>query len=245
MTKCLYKKFAEVYDLIMDNKFYSDYYTFIVELIKKLNFKPKNILELACGTGKLAKIFLSRGYNIEGLDLSDEMLKIAKSKGLKVYKGNIINFRLRNKYDLIVCAFDSLNYIQKKSDLQKCFNSVNRHLNQNGLFIFDMNSDFKIKNIIPKFKTKYYKIGKYILIWLNSHKKDKWIAEIILFEKLKDRIYKKFYERHIERAYRIDTIKDALKKAKFKIISTYSDFKFNKIRKDSLRWFFICKKMTN
>jgi len=89
-----YEKFAEVYDSIMPDKFYEDYYKFIIEILKKLELKPASILELACGTGKLAKIFLDEDYNIEGLDLSQSMLSIAKKKGLKVYQGNMVNFKL-------------------------------------------------------------------------------------------------------------------------------------------------------
>lgn len=237
-----YEKFAEVYDSIMPDKFYKDYYNFIVKILKKLKFKPESILEVACGTGKLMELFHKKGYQIEGLDLSEGMLNIAKKKGLKVYQGNMINFRLNKKYDLILNIFDSLNYIQKLTDLQKCFVTTNRHLNKNGLFIFDMNSDFKINKVIPKFKTEYYKIGNTELIWLNSHKQNKWVSEMIMFCKTNKK-YERFYEKHIEKAYKLIKIKNLLKKANFELINIYSDFNFSKVKKNSKRWFFVAKKL--
>ncbi len=241
-TEKPYEKFAEVYDTFMDNTFYEDYYKFILKILGRLKFKPNTILEVACGTGKLTQRFHKEGYMIEGLDLSEEALKIAKSKGLNVYQGNMIEFKLENQYDIVLNIFDSLNYIQKLSDLHKCFNSINKHLPKSGLFIFDMNSDFKINKVIPTFKTEYYKVGDTELIWLNSHETDTWIAEMILFVKTNDK-YERFHEKHIEKAYTLGEIKIALKKANFELLNLYSDFKFKKVKTDTKRWFFIARKL--
>lgn len=237
-----YEKFAEVYDAIMRDNFYKDYYAFVIKLLRKLKFEPKAILEVACGTGKLTGIFHKRGYNIEGLDLSTVMLKIAKKKGLKVHQGNMINFKLKKRYDLVLNIFDSLNYLQKLSDLQKCFKTTNKHLNENGLFIFDMNSDFKINKVIPKFSTEYYKVDNTELIWLNKHKPNTWIAEMTMFCKSNGK-YTRFYEKHIEKAYRFDEVKRLLKKANFELINIYSDFNFSKVKRTSKRWFFVARKL--
>lgn len=237
-----YEKLAEVFDIFIRGEFHKNYYDFIIRILKKLRFKPRNILDLACGTGKLARFFLDAGYEIEGLDLSESMLNIARSKGLKVYQGNMINFEIGRRYDLIICVFDSLNYILKQSDLLKCFKSVNRHLNQNGLFIFDMNSDFKINEVLPTYKNDYHKVGDTELIWLNSHRRNTWVGELILFQKTENGKYQRFYEKHVEKAYKITKIEKLLRKAKFELLRTYSDIKLNEIKKDSKRWFFVCKK---
>jgi len=145
---------------------------------------------------------------------------------------------------LILCIYDSLNYIQRQSDLQQCFNSVNKHLHPDGLLIFDMNSVFKINRIIPNnpVKTQYHRVGDIELVWLNLHEPDTWIAEMIFFERMENGTYQRFYEKHIEKAYRLSTVKGLLKKANFEIIAGYSDLQFNEIRKNSNRWFFLCKK---
>lgn len=197
---------------------------------------------MACGTGRLTNIFHKKGWVIEGLDLSKEMLSIAKKKGFKIHKRNMINFNLNKKYDLILNIFDSLNYIHKSSDLKKCFQTANRHLNEKGFFIFDMNSDFRINKIKSINKTEYYKIGETELIWLNKHIPNFWIIELIIFCKNKEK-YTRFYEKHIERAYPLNEIKRLLKITNFEIISIYSDFNFDKVKNNSKRWFFIARKL--
>jgi len=237
-----YEKFAEVYDSIIPDKFHNDYYKFIVKILRKLKYKPESILEVACGTGKLMKIFDIKGYNIEGLDLSKNMLYIAKKKQLRVHQADMVNFDFNKKYDLILNIFDSLNYVQNISDLQKCFESTNKHLCQNGLFIFDMHSDFKINKILPNVNTEYYKIGDTELIWLNKHKPNIWIAEMIMFSKSNGK-FTRFYEKHVEKAYKLTRIKKLLKKTNFELLYIYSDFNFGKIKRNSKRWFFVTRKI--
>jgi ubiquinone/menaquinone biosynthesis C-methylase UbiE len=236
-----YDKFAEVYDKIMSGNFYKDYFIFIEKAMKNLKFKPRNILEVACGTGRLMEIFHKKGYPIEGVDLSEGMLRMAKKKGLKVHRGNMINFKLNKKYDLVLNVFDSLNYVQKSSDLQKCFETANRHMTDKGIFIFDMNSDFKINKIIPTFGVEYHHVGNYDLIWLNHHKPNKWISEMILFSKANGK-YERFYEKHVEKAYRLSEVKKLLKAADFEILGIYSDAEFSRVTKTSRRWRFIARK---
>ncbi|MFX1519105.1 MAG: class I SAM-dependent DNA methyltransferase [Promethearchaeota archaeon] len=241
-----YDKFADVYDLVTPDEFYIDYFEFILRILKEMNFKPKKILDLACGTGRLAKIFLDKGYDIEGLDISTNMLEIAKKRGLKVYQSNMVDFDVGQKYDLIISTYDSLNYVLQESNLKKCFNSIKKHLNQEGIFICDMNSDYKINKVLPEYKVDYYDFGDTAeLIWLNSHEPDLWIGEVILFKKAEDGKYERFYEKYVERAYELKTIKKLLESANFEILETYSDFEFNKIKKDSKRWFFVSQIKTD
>ncbi|WP_287586081.1 class I SAM-dependent methyltransferase [Candidatus Borrarchaeum sp.] len=236
-----YEKFAEVYDLVTPEEFYFDYFNFIKKILKSLNYNPQNILDVACGTGRLAKILLDKDYDVEGLDISESMLEIARKRGLKVYQSNMVDFNVGQKYDLIISTYDSLNYVLQESSLKKCFNSIKKHLNQKGIFICDMNSDYKINKVLPEYKVDYYDFSEVNaeLIWLNSYQKNYWIGEVILFKKAEDGKYDRFYEKYIERAYELKTIKKLLKEAEFEILETYSDFELNKIKKDSKRWFFV------
>ena len=182
-SKTHYQKFAEIYDEIMGVKFYNSYAEFIFRILHKFNIKPAKILDVACGTGRLAKLISLRGYLAEGIDSSSEMINIAKKRGIKCFIKNIINFRLPQKYDLILCTYDSLNYITNLRDLKKCFSSIKKYLQPKGVFIFDMNSDFKINKLIAP-SVRYYKKKNTELIWVNSKKPNTWIAEMILFVKL-------------------------------------------------------------
>lgn len=235
-----YGKFAEVYDSLLDQqRFYDGYYQFIAKILGKLKFSPKSVLDLACGTGKLAEIFLRKGYMIEGLDLSREMLRIARKRGLKVHAGNMTRFNLRKKFDLVLCTFDALNYLHSLSEVRKCFGSVYSSLNYSGLFIFDFNSDYKIRSYLPKAsKTMHYEVGNFEVVWSNRHMPGKWIADIRMIEKGGRR----FHEVHVEKAYPIAAIRKLLNSAGFKVAGVYSDFEFNKVKRNSLKWFFVCRK---
>src|SRR3989338_3159390 len=182
MARDLYGKFAEVYDSVMRSQFFYDlYYAFAVEMCRKHKVKPKAVLELACGTGNLMQIFKANEFSVEGLDISEGMLLAAKSKGLKVALGDISNFNLGRKYDLILCIFDSLNHLSTLAKLESCFKSVKRHLC--GLFIFDLNSDYRINEIMPLYgvqeKMNY---DGYEIAWKNFSRKNRWTAQISMVD---------------------------------------------------------------
>jgi SAM-dependent methyltransferase len=224
-----YDKLAEVYDSIYPRKFYEDYYCFISRILEGMGSEPETVLELACGTGNLAKVFLDRGYSVEGFDMSGSMLSIARKKGLRIYRGDMADFELNKDYDLILCVFGSMNYIKDQSDLQRCFCSVSRHLARGGLFIFDINSDYRINELVPGYHTEYHKVYETEVVMLNSHEPDSWVTDMLFFVKTEDGKYQRFHERHVERAYKLDDVKSLLEKAGLEIVGSYSDFEFNEI----------------
>ena len=240
-----YEKFAEVYDLVTQEEFYSDYFNFIKKIYKVFDFiPPRKILDVACGTGRLAKLFLEDGYDVEGLDISESMLKVAQKRGLKTYLSNMVDFNLKKQYDLVTCTYDSLNYILQESTLQKCLDSIYKHLNRDGIFICDLNSSYKINKVIPEHKIDYYDFGDAELIWINSNEPNLWIGEVILFKKTETGKYERFYEKYVERAYKLKTVKKLLE-SNFEILDSYSDFNLNKIKRNTKRWFFLTKKKTD
>ncbi|MEM1535537.1 MAG: methyltransferase domain-containing protein [Candidatus Pacearchaeota archaeon] len=241
----IYKKFAEIYDKIMQEGFhrkYKQYYEFIIANAKRYGVSLNRMLDIACGTGKLAEMFRKKGYDIEGIDKSKNMLEIARQRGIKCYEADMAHFNLNKKYNLILCVFDSLNYLTKPNQIRKCFSCVSKHLEKGGLFIFDMNSDYKINSLLRNASTWYKKINNIELIWINSWKKDMWISKIIMFEKIKENIYKRYCEVHVEKAYSLAKIKKLLKETGFRIRGIYSSLNFDKIKKDSGRWFFVVQK---
>ncbi len=83
-----YQEFAEIYDEVMgQEQFYNEYFSFILEITHKSKLHPKNVLELACGTGKLSERFLNTGFSVEGLDKPRRMLAIARKRGMKSSSG--------------------------------------------------------------------------------------------------------------------------------------------------------------
>lgn len=144
-----YKGFSYFFDQIME---YIDYNEW-VEFTKKYVSKDKTILDLACGSGTLASLLSVEGYSVDGLDLSSEMVSLANDKFKAyhilndLYVCDMTNFNLDKKYDCITCYFDSVNHLQTLNDVKNMISCVYNHLNDNGLFIFDVFS-----------KSKYYEI---------------------------------------------------------------------------------------
>lgn len=139
MTNLLYKDMANVYDLIYKNKNYSEESKSIIKLIlEHKKSKGKELLELACGTGRFLEYFEKR-YNCHGSDLNKEMIAIAKKrlKKTKLSLDDMIDFKFNKKYDIILILFSSIAYAKTKTNLLKTIKNCYQHLNEGGLLIID------------------------------------------------------------------------------------------------------------
>lgn len=142
-----YKKFAYFYDEVMASLNY-DLWLEYVEPFLKPNDK---ILDLACGTGVFATMLKLKGFEAEGLDLSETIIEIAKEKAkinrlnIPFYIADMTSFLLNKKFNVITCFFDSVNFLSSPQDVQKLFECVKAHLQPGGLFIFDIFSQQMMK----------------------------------------------------------------------------------------------------
>ena len=134
----LYKKFARYYDLCYHDKDYSKETRFVQDLIRKHGIKGRSVLEVGIGTGGHAVYLENRGYDVFGIDLHKEMLAVARKKGLKVKQGDMRDFRLKRKFDIILCLFSTIHYNQNKNDLKKTIRNLYSHLKEGGILVFDM-----------------------------------------------------------------------------------------------------------
>lgn len=141
--KKTFKKYSQFYDLLYRDKNYQKEVDYIHELIKSNGKNTKSILDLGCGSGIHAEMLFDKGYDILGVDQSEEMLiearKSAKksNKNIKYKCQNITELSICNKYDTVTSLFHVVSYLNSNEDLIKTFNNVNSHLNNGGLFIFD------------------------------------------------------------------------------------------------------------
>lgn len=242
-----YKDFAQIYDLFMNDVPYKKWVLYLKRIWNKYNFNPKLIAELGCGTGNITIQLANKNYDMIGIDISEDMLAIAKQKseGLNILYllQDIAQFELYGTVDCIISLCDSLNYILKTNDLFKVFKLVNNYLNPKGLFIFDINTEYKFKNILGT-NTFAETKSNAAYIWENFYNKNKKINEYYLnfFIKQTQTNYKRFKEIHYERAYSINTIKKLLKKSNLKLLAVYDAFTFNKPKKDSERIYFVVQK---
>ncbi len=135
--------YSKYYDLIYSEKSYEDEIEYIHKLINESSKHVMDILDLGCGTGKHADLLCDKGYRIHGVDLSDEMLKIAadrrkgKEDKLTFTNSNIQELSLNKKFDVVVSLFHVMSYQTTNNELIKTFEVVKDHLKKGGIFIFD------------------------------------------------------------------------------------------------------------
>ena len=177
-----YTNFAKVYDLFMDNVPYDKWVEQIKDILYKENIKDGLICDLGCGTGAITERLANLGYDMIGIDNSYDMLDVAMEK--KYASGNDIlylcqdmrEFELYGTVRAIISRCDSLNYIRELSELKEVFYWVNNYLDPNGLFIFDMNTEYKYQNILGD--NTFAEVREQAsFIWENTYDIDKRINE--------------------------------------------------------------------
>lgn len=144
---------APHYDLLMQGVPYTAWMLYLRKLLGVWKVAPRTVLDLACGTGNVTELLHEEGYDVIGADIAEGMIAQARikaqEKGLPIayYIQDAAELDLeKRRFDLCVSLFDSLNYILEPSRLQMAFERVYAHLNAEGLFIFDLNTDFALKN---------------------------------------------------------------------------------------------------
>lgn len=244
-----YGEFSFLYDQLMDDFDYNKWGAYISEIIAKKGIHGKSILEMACGTGNLTKELLEIGYFVDGFDSSEEMLalagnKLRKHKGLRLFNMDMRSFKMDRSYDAVIAACDSINYILDERDLETTFVNTYRHLKPGGVFVFDLNSEHKLKNVLGN--NIFLEDREDIFYtWENQLDEETEIVDFILtFFVTEDGVnYKRFDEIHKERAYKTEDIKELLLKAGFQHIEAYEAFSFNNCSESSERINFVATKL--
>lgn len=242
----IYGDFARVYDLFMEDIPYDLWVEYIISLFKKYKKNPELLLELGCGTGNITARLADKGYDMIGLDISEEMLNIAKQKNSDILylAQDMCEFELYGTVDCIVCLCDSLNYILEEKDLTKVFSLVKNYLNPDGLFIFDMNTQYKFETVLGS-NTFADNKDSAAFIWENYYYEDEKINEYCMtffVKDLKSGLYEKIEETHEERAYSTEEIKTIIEKAGLVFVDVFDECTFNEPHEQSERIYFVTKK---
>ena len=242
-----YVSFASVYDALTDDVDYKKRLKYIKSLFKLYGVKPNLVLDLACGTGTMTTLMAKDGFDMIGVDLSAEMLDVAKSKADKdnlniLYLNQPMEeFELYGTVDAALCLLDGLNYLPEYEMLVDTFKLVRNYLNPGGLFVFDINTKHKLKNVLAGNVFCGSAPGVYYT-WENAYDPEEDICEFTLEFFIKDgEKYSRHTEYHYEKAYTIAQIKKALKAAGFESVDTYDDLTFLPPHKTSEKVFFVAK----
>ena len=149
-----YESFARVYDLFMDNIPYEEWCAYLTGLLREYNIEDGLVLELGCGTGNATRILSSAGYDMIAVDNSLDMLEIAMEKkaeddqDILYLLQDMRDFELYGTVRAVVSICDSMNYITEKEDLLEVFRLVNNYLDPGGIFLFDLNTPYKYREIL-------------------------------------------------------------------------------------------------
>lgn len=245
-----YTGFAEVYDLFMDNIPYEEWCEYVTGLLRERGIREGLVLDLGCGTGTLTELLAKKGYDMIGVDNAEDMLEIALEKKLKsgcdilYLLQDMREFELYGTVAAVVCICDSINYMLEYEDLVKVFRLVNNYLDPGGVFIFDLNTEYKYRELLGD-STIAEAREESSFIWENSYDEAARINEydltLFIREDSGRELFRRYEETHFQRAYSLDEVRQALAEAGLKVEACYNAFTREAPREDSERVYFIAR----
>ncbi len=230
MVQTGYEYFSLYYDALTQNVDYPARAQYFDRLIRRYRETPVNtLLDLACGTGTMAEEMTRLGYDVLAIDYSPEMLSMAMTKKcthnlpIQYVCQDMRHLELYAPVDVTLCTLDSLNHLPDIDAIKETFSSVAQYTTPYGLFLFDMNTLYKHRELLAN-NCYTYETDNVYLAWENTLLDDNATVDITLniFAARDDGLYER-EEAHItERAYPLDVIRDALKGANFTLLATYA-----------------------
>ena len=205
--------------------------------------RPELLLDLACGTGRMTRALAARGYDMIGVDGSDDMLAEAYAQkepddGILYLCQDMREFELYGTVGAVVCCLDSINYLLEESDVKKTFRTVHNYLDPDGVFLFDLNTPHKFETVYGN-EAYILEDEDSFLGWQNEYDRESGICDfyLTLFEEGRDGRYERSEEHQRERCYQRETIERLLSECGFETIGFFADFDFSTPTDTTDRWY--------
>ena len=237
-----YSVFARYYDQLTAN----------IDYRKRAGYFNDILLDLACGTGSISEEMARFGYDVIGVDNSDEMLGIALDK--KFDSGLDIQYLCQDMrrldmfgtIDITLCALDSINHLNSISDVKAVFENVAFFSEIGGLFIFDVNTLYKHRNVLAN-NTFTYETDNVYCVWENTlvPETDEVKMQLEFFELEENGLYSRSSDAFSEKAYSEEELEKLLTDAGFEILAKYGDDTFDPPAADSQRIVYAAKCIRN
>ncbi|MHB8171718.1 MAG: class I SAM-dependent DNA methyltransferase [Thermincolia bacterium] len=246
----MYANFAYVYDRLMQDIPYQQWVDYIFQLFQRYGVQPRRILDLGCGTGNVSLPLAQRGLEVVALDLSPDMLAVADQKafeqGLKVtfIKQDMRQLALPGTFDVIISMCDSLNYITEASELAEVISRAAHLLNPGGLFIFDLNTPYKLAEVFGD-NTFTLMTDDVAYIWENDYSPETGIChmDVTFFVQEDNGLFRRFTEEHAEKGYGSEMIIDLIHKAGLEFVESFEELTFDSPGPHAERVYYITRKL--
>lgn len=228
-----YTTFAGVYDMFMDNIPYEKWVEYLHDIMEEYNIHEGTILELGCGTGNMTELLASKGYDMIGVDNSEDMLELAMEKRLK--SGHDIlyllqdmqSFELFGTVKAVISVCDSINYVTDEAELKEVFRLVNNYLDPSGIFLFDFNTQYKYEHVLGS-RTFAESRDECSFIWDNYYDADSRVNEyeltLFIQEEDQEELYRRYQESHYQRGYTSEEIKALIEQAGMEFLAAYDAY---------------------
>lgn len=238
-----YHYFATIYDYLMSDLPYTEWVTYVQKIRDKSQHEGRRLLDLGCGTGTLSLLLSKAGFEVTGVDLSEEMLAIAHAKegseSIAYFQQNMTELELRQTFDVVVIFCDVLNYLRTEEEIGETLRRVHNHLTDGGLLMFDVHSVYKMEHL---FNDQVYASSDedvaYIWQCISGDEPLSVFHELSFFIKNKRASYTRFDEVHYQKTYSIDQYKQILKETGFELTDISGGFSFGAPTNTTERIFF-------
>mgnify|MGYP003294218095 CR=1 FL=1 len=245
-----YGEFAYYYDGLTENVDYEKRCDYIRDLLAENGIGEGILLDLACGTGTVSLMLSRMGYDVIGVDASEDMLSVAQEKKMETGEDVIFLCQRMEELDLFgtinaaVSTLDSINHVTDETTVREIFRRVSLFMEDKGIFIFDVNTPYKHREVLGN-NTFVYDTDEVYCVWQNSTDEN-LITKVSLdiFEKDEDdeETYYRYSEDFCERGYALADLKQWLEENKFEVIGIYEELTKSEVKQDTQRAVFVAKK---
>ena len=242
-----YEALATAYDRLTNDIPYEEILQFYRQIWTACGLAPASAVDLACGTGSMALLLAKAGLSVLGVDQSEEMLTLAAEKATELkqppyfVRQRMEKLRLPTPVDLVVCCLDGVNYVTEPAALRETFSRVLAALKPGGLFIFDVNSEAKLRGLDGQLLLD--EDDEVFCLWRAEFDADSRICSygMDIFQK-QGKLWVRDREEHLEYAYRVEELCQWLAEAGFSHIQSYGDRRLEAPAPDEQRIFFAAQK---
>ncbi len=239
----MYTAFASVYDRLMNNVDYDKWAQHYAYLLSSAGVKRGRVCECACGTGSLTVRLARLGYQMTGVDLSQEMLSVAveKARNLGVtvpfVKQDMCKLSLHRRQDAILCTCDGLNYLTTPDRVRKFLHAAYQALKPGGALILDISTPYKLENILGS-NCIGCQDEDVSYVWQNTyHPRNRTVdMHLSIFVRQEDNAYARFEEKQTQRAHTMEEMQKYLENAGFTTIRFYGEESRRASKEKDVRW---------